>query len=224
MVRLIIIVFFIASLISCKEKENEPSNLNKTVAILNDSINLRSSSKVIQILDLFEESNLKKYNDSLFFNDTYLKPNRGSKLNESSLKRYSSLIKNQKKVKYITVLKDFKALIVNTKTCITSQDSSVINFLEKFNYLGEYKYGVGGGEHEVNKIYCTDSIYAVLTFKIPFEADYIKPKCNLKKGEDAIFLSKILISEKLNYKENFLLLSFNYEMEKFIKKPNDGCK
>lgn len=216
--------------INCKDKQVNKGKLLKDdftyseKTIRNDTIDLSTTSKTIELAAKFFDSKIYSVNDTIYFNGIILNPFYGSSKDKSSYESYYNTINNHDYISSVGVAQDKKIVKLNLKLCIEPNSILDENLIADLTYLTEKKLIVDGGEIKIFKFYCSQFIVIILEFNKPNHIASIHPKCNYNKKEIPIFIDMISIYDINDfYKQNSTLSYNSPDKSEILSKIDSLC-
>lgn len=224
----VLLLLFLGLIISCKQTSpKEPLASKKTVQneiTKRDTIFLHKTKSSLSILNSLTNFKLIQVEDQLYLNGLKFEPFYGSSISKSSFSKYYMKIEkyDPKGINSFYLSKNLKTTIVNLNFCYKSNDQ-IKSVIEGFEFIGSRTYPMDGGAKDTLKYYCNKDNVVVLLFTKAFSNEDITPICNIK-NETPMFLKKIYITEKDQFKKNLLELGANlFVKDNMFEKTKDKC-
>lgn len=215
---------------NCKEKKgNKEKLINEDLiysekTIRNDTIDLSTTSKTIELAGKFFNSNIYSINATIHFNNSKLNPYYGSIPNSKS-KLYSfSNVKGHKYIGDLSISNENKIIIVNLMLCNEIDEILPDYKLANLNLFYEKSYLEDGGAIRILKFYCLDSSIIIVGLNKPNHINDIHPKCEHRKDNIPAFIDRIAIYDKEEFFKNNSPLSYNSKKDEIIEKVEWLCK
>lgn len=224
----VLLLLILGLIVSCKQTiSKEPLASKKSVQneiTKRDTIFLHKTKSSLSILDSLTNFKLIQVEDQLYLNDLKFEPFYGSSISKSSFSKYYAKIEeyDYKGIGSFYLSKNLKTTIVNLNFCYRSSDQ-IKSVIKSFEFIGTRTYPMDGGAKDTLKYYCNKDNVVVLLFTKAFSNENIPTRCNIK-NENPMFLKKIYITEKDEFKKNLLELGANlFVKDNMFEKTKNKC-